>query len=589
MSAKSAPIHVARITRTHNGKTYVSVLLRRTFREGGKVRNETVASLSALPAATIEAIERSLKGEKLVTLDSVFECIRSLPHGHVVAILGTLRKLQLENILGSRKSRKRDLVTAMIVARIFEPRSKLATARALSKETAESSLGEMLGVTSATEDELYAALDWLQDRQKRIEGKLAKRHLTSSTLLLYDVTATYFEGQECPLAKRTSRRGAMKGKLHILIGLLCDSEGRPIGVEVFEGNKGDPTTLASQVEKIIRRFKIQRVVLVGDRGMITAARIEEDLKPIDGLSWITALRAPTIRKLVAQGDVSHSLFDEENLAEITSDDFPGERLIVCRNPLLADRRARTRKDLLQASERQLDKIVKATQRSKSPLKGKDKIGLRVGKESNRYKVAKHFTFDIGDKHFRYQRNEVSISEEAALDGIYVIRTNVPRAELDAPKTVHAYKSLSKVEQAFRCMKTVDLHVRPIYHRLEKRVRGHALLCMLAYYVEWHMRKALRPILFEEDDPIAKEQQRTSPVEPAQPSESAKKKARTKKTADGEPVHSFATLMNDLRTVVRNTMRRANVSEAGEATFTIVTTPTPLQKRALQLLEVPVPT
>ena len=589
MSSRCAPIHVARIKRTHNGKTYVSVLLRRTYREGGKVRNETVASLSALPAETIEAIERSLKGEKLVTLDSVFECIRSLPHGHVVAILGTLRKLQLENILGSRKSRKRDLVTAMIVARIFEPRSKLATARALSEETAESSLGEMLGVTSATENELYAALDWLQDRQKRIEGKLAKRHLTSSTLLLYDVTITYFEGQACPLAKRTSRRGAMKGKLHILIGLLCDSEGRPIAVEVFEGNKGDPTTLASQVEKIIRRFKIQRVVLVGDRGMITAARIEKDLKPIDGLSWITALRAPTIRKLVAQGDVSHSLFDEENLAEITSDDFPGERLIVCRNPLLADRRARTRKDLLRASERELDKIVKATQRSKSPLKGKDKIGLRVGKEGNRYKVAKHFTFDIGDENFRYHRNEVSISEEAALDGIYVIRTNVPRAELDAPGTVHAYKSLSKVEQAFRCMKTVDLHVRPIYHRLEKRVRGHALLCMLAYYVEWHMRKALRPILFEEDDPIAKEQQRTSPVEPARLSESAKKKARTKKTADGEPVHSFGTLINDLRTVVRNTMRRANNSETGDATFTIVTTPTPLQKRALQLLEVPVPT
>ncbi len=589
MKAKNAPIHVVRIKRTINGKTYVSVLLRRTYREGGKVRNETVASLSALPAETIDAIERSLKGEKLVTLESVFECIRSLPHGHVVATLGTLRNLQLENILGSRKSRERDLVTAMIVARIIEPNSKLATARALSKETAESSLGDLLGVTSATEDELYAALDWLQDRQKRIEGKLAKRHLTSSTLLLYDVTATYFEGQKCPLAKRTSRRGAMKGKLHILIGLLCDPDGRPIGVEVFAGNKGDPTTLASQVEKIIRRFKIERVVLVGDRGMITAARIEKDLKPIAGLSWITALRAPTIRKLVAQGDVNHSLFDEENLAEITSDDFPGERLIVCRNPLLADKRAKTREDLLQATERLLNKIVKATQRAKGPLKGMDKIGVRVGKESNRYKMAKHFTLDIGDQHFRYQRNEVSISEEAAVDGLYVIRTNVPRAELDAPRTVHAYKSLSKVERAFRCMKTVDLHVRPIYLRLEKRVRGHVLLCMLAYYVEWHMRKALCPILFAEDDHIAKEQQRTSPVEPAQPSESAKKKARTKKTADGEPVHSFATLMNDLRTVVRNEIRRANDCEAEEATFTIVTTPTPLQKRALELLEVPVPT
>ena len=589
MKTKTAPIHVARIRRTHNGKTYVSVLLRRTYRDGGKVRNETVASLSALPAETIEAIERSLKGEKLVTLDSVFECIRSLPHGHVVATLGTLRNLELEKILGTRKSRERDLVTAMIVARIIEPKSKLATARALSKETAESSLGELLGVTSATEDELYAALDWLHDRQKKIEGKLAKRHLKSSTLLLYDVTITYFEGQKCPLAKRTSRRGAMKGKLHILIGLLCDPDGRPIAVEVFEGNKGDPATLAIQVEKIIRRFKIDRVVLVGDRGMITEARIEQDLKPIEGLSWITALRAPTIKKLVAQGSVSHSLFDEENLAEITSDDFPGERLIVCRNPLLADRRATTREDLLQATEKQLNKIVKAVKRTKKPLKGKDKIGIRVGKESNRYKVGKHFTFDIGYKHFRYQRNELSISEEAAQDGLYVIRTNVPRAELNASKTVSAYKSLSSVEQAFRSMKTVDLHVRPIHHRLEKRVRGHVLLCMLAYYVEWHMKKALRPVLFAEDDPIAKEQQRTSPVEPAQPSESAKKKARTKKTAAGEPVHSFATLMNDLRTLVRNTMRRSKVSDNPETTFTMVTTPTPLQKKALQLLEVPVPT
>lgn len=585
MGAKQAPIHVARIKRTHKGKTYESVLLRRTYREKGRVRNKTMASLTALPDEIIDLIERTLKGEKLVTFESAFECVRSLPHGHVVATLGMLRKLGLEKLLGSRRSRERDLVVAMIVARIIEPCSKLATARALCEPSAESTLGQLLELGATTEDDLYNALDWLQARQAKIEGELAERHLNNSTLLLYDVSATYFEGQKCPLAKRTSRRGAMKGKLHILIGLLCDPKGRPIGVEVFEGDKGDQKTLASQVEKIVQNFKIKDVVLVGDRGMITQARIDEDLRLIDGLRWITALRAPTISKLVKQGEVEHSLFDEKNLAEIESEDFPGERLIVCRNPLLADKRARTREELLQATERALDKIVKATRREKNPLRGKDEIGLRVGKEIGRYKVAKHFVLNIGEGSFSYERDHGNISEETALDGIYVIRTNVSKAELNASETLIAYKSLSRVEQAFRCTKTVDLHIRPIHHRLEKRVRGHALLCMLAYYIEWHMREALRPILFEDENLESVEERRKSPVHPAQASESAKQKASTKRTPEGDPVHSFSTLMRDLRTIVCNSMRPKGEDMGSNATFTVLTTPTLLQKKALELLGV----
>lgn len=585
MGRASAPIHVARIKKQHKDKTYESVLLRRTYRDGDRVRNETVASLTALPAQTIDLIERSLKGESFVGTNEAFECVRSLPHGHMHAVLGTLRRLGLEQLLDGRRSPERDMVTAMVVERIVGPRSKLATARAFAEETATSTLGELLGVSSVTENDLYAAMDWLHARKAKVEEKLAKRHLTGATLLLYDVTMTYFEGTKCKLGKFTSRRGAKSGKLHMLIGLLCEPEGRPIAVEIFEGSKGDPTTVATQVEKITKRFHIERVVLVGDRGMITNARIKEDLAPVEGLSWITALRADTIKKLVEKGEVQRSLFDKANLAEITSDDFPDERLIVCMNPLLAASRAHTREDMLRATEKVLKEIAAATQRAKSPLRGKDKIGLRAGRHINRYKMAKHFKLDITDDQFAFQRNPDSIAKEAALDGIYIIRTNVPREAMDATTTVRTYKSLSKVERAFRCMKTVDLKIRPIFHWLEDRVRAHVFLCMLAYYVEWHMREALRPMLFEEDDPAGADEQRSSPVDPVRPSPSAAAKARTKRTASGDPVHSFATLVADLGTIVRNTMK---LREA-EDTFVLVTTPTSLQRKIFEHLQLAVPT
>lgn len=572
------------IERVPNRNSPPAVLLRQSYREGGKVRKRTLANLSKLPPEAVEGLKILLKGGTAIkNLEEAFEIIRSRPHGHVAAVLGMLRKLELEQLIDSERSRKRDLVVTMIVARVIDPSSKLATARGLNPETCVSTLGELLGVASADEDELYAAMDWLLERQGKIEKSLAQRHLEDGTLVLYDVSSTYFEGETCPLAQFGYSRDRKKGKLQIIFGLLCNAQGIPLAVEVFEGNTGDPTTLATQIEKVRHRFGLKRVVFVGDRGLITEARINEQLKNIEGLDWITALRAPQIRQLVEQEYLQLSLFDQQDLAEIQSLDYPGERLIACRNPLLAAERAKKREELLQATEQELDKVVAATNREKRPLSGAANIGLRVGKVLNRFKVAKHFHLEITDNSFRYERHAENIVTEAALDGLYVIRTSVSDELFDSQETVRAYKSLSTVERAFRSYKTVDLKVRPICHRLEGRVRAHIFLCMLAYYVEWHMRSSLAPILFDDEDSSLAEALRDSVVAPRKRSLKAQSKAQKKRTADDLPVHSFQTLLKDLATIVKNRVQ-PNLPGA-KVTFDKITCPTPLQQKAFDLLEV----
>ena len=567
----------------NNSNSPPAVLLRESYRQGKKIRKRTLANLSKWPAHLVEALRVLLRGGTAIdSLNDAFECVRSRPHGHVAAVLGTLRRIGLERMLASAPTRARALVVAMLVARVLHPRSKLATARELNTETLAYTLGEQLGLEHADEDELYGAMDWLLERQSAIEGKLARRHLEQGALVLYDLTSTYFEGRSCPLAKLGHSRDGKRGTLQIVFGLLCNREGCPVAVEVFEGNTADPNTLGLQVEKLRERFRLSRVVLVGDRGMLTAARIREELQGLSGLDWITALRAPAIRQLVDSGALQLSLFDEKDLAEITSEEYPGERLVVCRNPLLADERARKREELMQASELELDKIAAATQRTRRRLRGRDKIALRIGRVINKYKMAKHFELDITEEHFAYQRNEHRIREEAALDGFYVIRTSVPDTVLDTEQTVRAYKGLSAVERAFRSFKTVDLKVRPIYHRLPNRVRAHVFLCMLAYYVEWHMRLALAPILFDDEDKQGAEAERESVVAPAKSSVSARQKARTKRNHDGLPVHSFHTLLTDLATIVKNRMQP---NLPGGAPFDQTTRPTPLQQKALDLLGV----
>lgn len=558
------------------------ILLRESFRQGGKVRKRTLANLSHWPPDVVDGLRKLLKGGKALEDLPDFDIIRSLPHGHVAATLGTLRKVGLHKLLARRPSRQRNLVVAMIVARVIDPRSKLATARGLSGETAFSSLAKVLGVCEATADDLYAAMDWLLGRQEGIEEALGKRHLRNATLVLYDVTSTYFEGKRCPLAQFGHSRDGKKDKLQIVLGLLCDVKGRPVAVEVFEGQVGDPATLAAQVRKIRGRFGLRRVVLVGDRGMITEARIREDLHGIEGLDWITALRAPAIRKLVAEGSLQPSLFDQRDLAEITSPLYPGQRLVVCRNPLLAAERCRKRQELLTATERELAKIAAAVERPSRPLRGADKIGLRAGKVLNRFKVGKHFRIEITDRSFGHARNEEKIAAESALDGFYVIRSSLPQGTLEPAQLVGAYKGLSEAERAFRRLKTVDLHVRPIHHHLADRVRAHVLLCMLAYYVEWHMRQAWAPILFADDDPAAGKALRPSPVAPARRSPRAERKAARKRTDDDEPVHSFQTLLVDLATITKN---RIQPKLGGAEPFEKITRPTPLQARALSLLGV----
>ena len=573
------------IERVPNRSSPPAVLLRESYREGGRVKKRTLANLSHLSDATIEGLRRVLRGDTVVAPDDAFTIERSRPHGHVAAVVGTIKKLGVDRLLASRRSPERDRAVALIAARVLAPDSKLATARALDVNSATSTLGEMLGLETVEAEDLYAAMDWLEARQAKIEKALAERHLHEGTLVLYDVSSSYFEGRSCPLAAIGHSRDKKKGKLQIVFGLLCNAEGCPVAVEVYAGNTGDPTTLKDQIEKVRTRFGLSRVVFVGDRGLLTSARIREELAPVEGLDWVSALRSEQIRKLAEDGGpLQMSLFDKTDLAEITHPDFPGERLVACMNPLLAVERARKREDLLQATERELEKVATATRREKRALRGKDQIGLRVGKVLGRFKMAKHFEMTITNTAFTYGRKQKAIDAEAALDGIYVLRTSVPKEVLGAEDTVRAYKDLAKVERAFRCLKTVDLHLRPIHHRLVPRVCVHVFLCMLAYYVEWHMRKALAPLLFAEDDPQGAAERRGSPVKPARRSASTEAKTLTKKTSEGETVHRFRGLLEHLATLTKNTIQ----PKGNLPSFDRLTVPTPLQQKAFDLLGLPIP-
>ncbi len=570
------------ITEVPNRNSPPAILLRESYREEGKVKNHTLANLSKLPPETIEGLRRVLKGETLVAPEEAFEIERTLPHGHVAAVLGTMRKLKLQTLIGSRRSRMRDLVVSMIVSRVIHPMSKLATAQGMKKDTAFTSLGEILGLEGVEDREMYEAMDWLLARKERIERKLADRHLKEGSLVLYDLTAIYFEGRECTLAKLRNNGKGKKNKLQIGVGLLTNREGCPVGIEVFPGNIGDPTTLKSQIRKVRERFGIKKIVLVADRGTLTEARIQAELKSDEDLDWITALRAPAIKELIEQNRFEPELFDDWGIAEISSEEYPGERLIVCKNPILAKERSWKREELLRATEAELEKVREATKREKWILKGADRIGLRVGKIINRYKMAKHFILDIADESFYYRRNEDKVKKESLLDGFYIVRTSVNAGQMGAEEVVKAYKGLSWVERAFRCMKTIDLKVRPVFHRLADRVRSHVFSCMLAYYVEWHMRRELAPLLFDDEEKQSAEAKRVTVVAPAVRSDVAKYKARTKRTKQGEPVHSFRTLLMDLSTLAKNWVRMKN---KGGSSFPMYTTPTPFQKRVFELLGV----
>ncbi len=568
------------VTRVPNRGSPPAVLLRESYREDGKVKTRTLANLSRWPEHKVDKLQRALKGLPAANdLGEAFEITRSLPHGHVAAVLGTARALGVEELIDPVGSRRRDLVTAMLVAQVIDPGSKLATARGLRTETATSSLGAALGVDGCDEDDLYAAMDWVLDRKDAIESGLAARHLADGTLVLYDVSSAAFEGRTCPLGKIGHARDGVKGRLQIVYGLLCSTAGIPIAIEVFDGNTADPKTLAAQITKLKKRFGLTRVCLIGDRGMLTSARIRDELRPAE-LDWITALRAPQIKALVETDALQLTLFDEQDLVEITSPDFPGERLVCCRNPALAEQRTRKRQDLLAATEKQLAPIAAATTRARRPLRGQDKIALKVGKVINHYKMAKHFHTEITDEAFTFTRNQETIAAEAALDGIYVLRTSLPADTLNHDDVVLRYKGLEDVERFFRTCNS-ELDVRPIRHRLADRVRAHMFLRMLSYYISWHMKQALAPILYHDHNKPAAAVKRPNPVAAAQRSDAALAKAARKHTDDDTPVHSFTSLLADLATICANYIQPADDMPA----FTKLTTPTALQRRAFELLGV----
>jgi hypothetical protein len=564
-----------------------AVLLRESYRAGDKIKKRTLANLTHWPPELVEGLRTLLKGGTAVASSATTELsvLRALPHGHGAAVLGMARKLDLPRLLLGRglqaETRSRDLALAMIVNRVMAPGSKLATVRALTPETASSSLGITLDLGMVEEREIYAALDWLGRQQERIERALAKRHLSDGTLVLYDITSSYLEGRKCELARFGYSRDRRSDRLQIVYGLLCDRDGRPIAIEVFEGDVADPATLSSQVEKLKQQFGLNRIVLVGDRGMITAARIRDDLKPA-GLDWITTLRAPQIKQLVETGPLQLSLFDERDLAEIAALDYPGERLIVCRNPLLAAERARKREQLLAATERDLSRIAAATRRRHGTLKGQAAIGMAAGAVVDRHKMAKHFALTITDDSFSYERNLEGIAAEARLDGLYVVRTSLPAEAMSAADTVHAYKSLARVERAFRALKSIDLQIRPVHHWIKHRVRAHVFLCMLAYYIEWHLRQAWSPILFDEHDHAGAKAQRASPVAAAEPSDAALRKRASRRGDDGVPISSFRDLLQHLTTLTLNLVA---IPGAKPSSSTLLAKPTPLQQRAFDLLAV----
>jgi Transposase DDE domain len=559
-------IHVVTNRRQGKGREYVSHLLRRSYREGGKVKNETVGNISHLPDELVELVRAGLRGESVGVLSESFAIERSLPAGHVQAALAMARRLELPRLIDRQGSRERDLVLAMICQRVIAPASKLATVRLLGLST----LADELSLADVDEDELYRALDWLLVRQEKIEERLARRHLADGELVLYDVSSSYFEGRRCPLAKLGYSRDGKRGTPQIIYGLLCDRHGRPISVEVFDGNLHDDATLPAQIEKLKARFGLSRVVVVSDRGMVTKANIA--LMREEGAAFITALKAPQIKKLVADGDLQLSLFDEHNLAEITAQDYPAERLIVCRNPLVAVERTRKRDELLAATERGLAEIAARVQRG--TLTGAAQIGLQVGPAARRYKVAKHFELQITNEHFTFERKAAQITAEAALDGIYILRTSLNTDELETAEVVRAYKSLEHVERAFRTLKGPELEIRPVHHHLEDRVRAHVFLCMLAYYLTWHLREAWAPLLFKDEQPSPT----PDPVAKATRSPSALHKAQTKRTTTGERTHSYKSLLAELSTLTRNTIRLPGT----QATFEKLSQPNPVQARALEL-------
>ena len=562
-------MHVAKIERRHGERVYTSYLVRRSVREGKGVRHVTVANVSKLPPEAIEALRRALAGETLLAPGEAFRVERSLPHGHVAALLAMAERLNLPRLLDRAPSRERAGALAMVLQRVLEPGSKLACARALSQST----LAEELGVEEADADALYSALDWLLARQERIEDRLARRHLAGGTLVLYDVTSSYFEGRSCALARRGYSRDRRRGSLQVVYGLLLDREGRPIAVEVFDGQIHDDKTLLGQVEKLRRRFRLTRIVLALDRGMVTEANLDA-LRAEQGIAWISALKAPVVKRLVKEGSLQLSLFDQLNLAEIESPDYPGERLVVCRNPLVAGDRARRREELLQATERLLAPIQARVEAG--TLAGTAQIALAVGAQASRYKVKKHFELVIEEGRFEYRRKQAQIDEEAALDGIYVLRTSVPADLHPAPDVVRSYKALAEAERAFRTLKGRELEIRPIHHRLEERVRAHIFLCMLAYYLEWHLREAWAELTFEDESPPLA----ADPVAKAERSPAAKRKSSSKRTASGERCHSFPSLLRELALVVRNTVELP----ATGATFASLTEPDPTQARALELAD-----
>ena len=574
MASRNGTAHVVTTKREYNGKVYCTHLLRRSYREDGKVKNETLGNLSHLPDSVIDLIRRSLQGETFVPAGEAFEISSSRAHGHVQAVSLAMQRLGFASLLATKPCPERDLVQAMVASRIVCPATKLATTRLWHTST----LAEEFGVADASEDDLYAAMDWLLAAQDRIQKKLAARHLRDDSLVLYDLSSSYFEGSCCPLAKLGYSRDGKRGTLQVNYGLLTDARGCPVAVSVFEGNTSDSTTFMPEVTRLREQFGIKRMVMVGDRGMISQKAIDEMSGDAD-VAWITALRSASIRTLVEQRHLQLGLFDERNLLEISSPDFPGERLVACRNTELARMRAHTRDDLLAATQRSLEKVKARVDAAK--LMGKDKIGVAVGKVVNTYKVAKHFELTITDNTFTFERLAESIAAEAALDGLYIIRTSVKAERMDAPTCVRTYKSLSQVERAFRSIKTMDLKVRPIHHHLEGRVRAHIFLCMLAYYVEWHMRQAWRELMFADEDQAAKFSR--DPVAPAKRSEAAMKKVLSRTLEDGTPAHSFQTLLRELETVVRNTCRTPN-STSDAPTFQLTTKQNEKQKRALELID-----
>ena len=560
------------IQRVRNQRGEETVLLRESYREDGKVKKRTVANLTAVPSPAVEALRRALSGETLVGANEALEIETSVHHGHVEAVLSAMARLGFADLISSRPCRERDLVRALIASRLLAPASKLETARWFDT----TSLPEELGIKDATEDELYAAMDWLLERQPTIEAKLSKRHLEPCGLVLYDLSSTYVEGTKCPIARLGYSRDGKKDKLQINFGLLTDEKGRPVAVSVYEGNVGDPTTVADQVQKLKKRFDLDLLVLIGDRGMITQKQINRFIEQ-GGIEWISALKSGGIQKLKAEGTLQLGLFDEKNLFAVTSPSFPDERLIACRNPEQAKRRAKKRDALIAATKKELEKVRGMIARK--TLLGRAAIGLRIGRVINKFKVAKHFKLEIGDDAFHYRIRADKVQAEAALDGIYVIRTSIPKEVITDADAVRHYKRLTRVESAFRSMKTVTLMVRPIYHWLEKRVRAHIFLCMLAYYVEWHMRQAWAPLLFAEE---VDTRDTRDPVAPARPSDDARAKAATKTTDDGFRVHSFRSLLRHMATIVRNRCRRKN-APTGEPTFPMITRADPLHERALQLI------